>query len=167
MRRVLIIGSNGAGKSTLSFALAEKTGLPLIHIDQLYWQGDWQVTPREDFEAAVLREAQKPAWIIEGNNVRSLSQRLRYADTVLWLEFSPLACLLGILRRELRYRGRARPDMPSSCISRLRLSFLRYAAGFNRRHGPAIRAKLKDAPHVQVFRFTRRRQARAFLDSLK
>lgn len=49
MERVVIIGSNGAGKSTFSYALADKTGLPLIHLDQIYWHDDWQVTPREEF----------------------------------------------------------------------------------------------------------------------
>ncbi|MCW1403195.1 AAA family ATPase [Novosphingobium sp. MW5] len=37
MHRVLVIGSPGAGKSTLSRALAERTGLPLYHMDRLHW----------------------------------------------------------------------------------------------------------------------------------
>ena len=87
MERILIIGSNGAGKSTFSYKLAEKTGLPLIHLDQIYWYGDWQVTPREQFEQIVLEEAKKSKWIIEGNNMKSLEQRLKYADAVFWFEF--------------------------------------------------------------------------------
>ena len=38
MERILIIGGNGAGKTTFAKALAEKTQLPLVHLDALYWR---------------------------------------------------------------------------------------------------------------------------------
>ena len=41
MQRILVIGSPGAGKSTLSHQLAERTGLPLHHLDQLFWLSGW------------------------------------------------------------------------------------------------------------------------------
>ena len=69
MERILIIGGNGAGKSTFSYALAKKLGLPLIHLDQIYWHGCWEVTPREEFLEKVMEEAQKDRWIIDGNNL--------------------------------------------------------------------------------------------------
>ena len=37
MQRILIIGCGGAGKSTLARALGEKTGLPVVHLDQIWW----------------------------------------------------------------------------------------------------------------------------------
>jgi len=166
MQKVLIIGSNGAGKSTFSYTLAEKRHLPLIHIDQIYWRGNWEVAPRDEFEAAVCREAQKEAWIIEGNNMRSLADRLRYADTVFWFEFPPPVCIANILKREHRYRGKARPDMPESCISRLDTAFLRYAWNFNRKHRTRILELLAAHPNVDVIRFTRRRQVTRFLQTL-
>ena len=50
MERVIIIGCGGAGKSTLARALGEKTGLPVIHLDQIWWgPGNWQHMEREDF----------------------------------------------------------------------------------------------------------------------
>src|SRR5919107_5216 len=38
MRRVLVIGSGGAGKSTFAARLGERTGLPVIHLDSLFWR---------------------------------------------------------------------------------------------------------------------------------
>ena len=37
-KKILIIGCAGAGKSSLSRQLHQHTALPLIHLDQLYWQ---------------------------------------------------------------------------------------------------------------------------------
>ncbi|MEE1357841.1 MAG: isopentenyl transferase family protein, partial [Clostridia bacterium] len=49
MKRVLIIGGNGSGKTTMSRKLAEKTSLPLVHLDTLYWTGNWQPRERSEF----------------------------------------------------------------------------------------------------------------------
>ena len=39
MEKILIIGCSGSGKSTLAVALGEKLGLPVVHLDQLWWGG--------------------------------------------------------------------------------------------------------------------------------
>ena len=166
MNRILIIGSNGAGKSTFSFRLAGITGLPLVHIDQIYWRGDWDVTPVEEFDRLVQTEAQKSVWIIEGNNLRSLPQRLALADTVFWFEFPPALCVRNVLRRELRYRGRVRPDMPDQCVSRFDFSFLRMVWSFNRKNHGRIASMLNAQDHIRVIRFTNYRQAKAYLNRL-
>ena len=133
MKRVLIIGSNGAGKSTFSYALADKTNLPLIHIDQLYWRNNWEVTPREEFLSLAFAEAQKPCWIIEGNNIRSLEDRLQFADTVSWFEFPPALCVWNVLKRTCKYHGRVRADMPDEFVCRLNVGFLKDVWRFNKK----------------------------------
>lgn len=166
MERILIIGSNGAGKTTFARKLSEKTKLPLIHIDKLYWQGSWEVTPSAEFENAVLQEAAKSRWIIEGNNIRSLHQRLARADTLFWFEFPPALCIYHILKREAKYFRKARPDMPAGCISRLNLNFLRDVWNFNRKNRARIEAALKNAPNVKVIRVTRYAQLRKYLQEV-
>jgi adenylate kinase family enzyme len=37
MERVIIIGCGGSGKSTLARQLGERTGLPVVHLDKLFW----------------------------------------------------------------------------------------------------------------------------------
>lgn len=163
MVRVLVIGSNGAGKSTFSCCLAEKTGLPLIHLDQIHWHGSWERRPTEEFESIVLSEAQKTCWIIDGNNVKSLHQRLPFADTVFWFEFPPIACFFNILKRVYKHHGNVRPDMPDQCIEKLSFKFLRYAWNFNRYNRQRITSLLSENPHLVVIRFTSRRQANKYL----
>lgn len=42
MEKILIIGCSGSGKSTLAVALGEKLGLPVVHLDQLWWKEGWR-----------------------------------------------------------------------------------------------------------------------------
>src|SRR5688572_11642762 len=44
VNKVLVIGPGGAGKSTFANALGERTGLPVIHLDALYWRPGWVAT---------------------------------------------------------------------------------------------------------------------------
>ena len=81
MKRILIIGNAGAGKSTFAKALSQKLGLPLVHLDQLFWYGDWQTVERSEFDRQLQAELEKPQWIIDGNFSRTLPHRLQYCDT--------------------------------------------------------------------------------------
>lgn len=166
MQRILMIGSNGAGKSTFSFRLSETLELPLVHIDQIYWRGCWDVTPEVEFDRIVRGEAAKDRWIIEGNNIRSLPDRLIRADTVFWFEFPPLLCVWNILRRELKYRGQVRPDMPDQCVSRCDLAFLKMVWAFNRKNRNRIQALLSQYDHLSVIRFTNYCQVRRYWKQL-
>ena len=166
MKRVLIIGSNGAGKSTFSYALADKTSIPLVHIDRIYWRNNWEVTPREEFLSLVSAEAQKPCWIIEGNNIRSLDDRLQYADTVFWFEFPPVLCVWNVLKRTCKYHGRVRPDMPDECVCRFNVGFLKDVWRFNKKNHAKICEKLTARKNIKVVRFTNHKQVRAYLESL-
>ncbi len=51
--RILILGCPGSGKSTLARALAARTGLPLVHLDTVWWRADGTHIPREDFDRAL------------------------------------------------------------------------------------------------------------------
>ncbi len=50
MQKVMVIGCPGAGKSTFSRALQSKIGLPLFHLDMLFWNADKTNVSREEFD---------------------------------------------------------------------------------------------------------------------
>lgn len=66
MRKVIVIGCSGAGKTEFSRRLAEKTALPLVHLDKLYWRAGWRHVSAEEFDALHAAELEKPAWILDG-----------------------------------------------------------------------------------------------------
>ena len=50
-KRVAVIGCPGGGKSTFSRALRDRVGLPLYHLDAIYWRSDRTTLPGEEFRA--------------------------------------------------------------------------------------------------------------------
>ena len=77
MERILIIGCGGAGKSTLARKLGEKTGLPVVHLDQIWWEpGNWKHLEKPEFDERLMAELEKPRWILDGNFNRTMELRL-------------------------------------------------------------------------------------------
>jgi len=146
MRRVLIIGSPGAGKSTLSRELAQRTGLPLHHLDRLYWNPGWVEPDEQEWRHEVARLVSEPRWIIDGNYGGTLPLRLDRADTVIDLDLPAWLCVVGILRRLIGSQARARPDMAAGCRERPNrefVEFVAYTATFPRRVRPRITQKMR------------------------
>ena len=102
MERILIIGCGGAGKSTLARQLGEKLNLPVVHLDKLFWKSGWVESTKAEIDEKIFWEMQKKCWIIDGNYTRTLPQRLKHCDTVIYLDFSRVACLLGVAKRNAR-----------------------------------------------------------------
>ena len=115
MKRILIIGNAGSGKTTFAKALANKTQLPLVHLDKLYWRGTWEHTAREEFDAILQNELESNEWIIDGNFNRTIPHRLKYCDTVFYFDLPVITCLMGITTRILKNYGKTRNDMGGNC----------------------------------------------------
>ena len=165
MQRVLIIGSPGAGKSTLSFEVARLTGLPLVHLDRLHWKPGWVESGQDEFDAKLREALAGPRWIIDGNYGRTLPLRLARADTVVWLDFPVLLCLVRIVRRAMRYRGEVRPDMAEGCPEQMSWEFFSYTARFPREGRRRIVDKLP-AFRGRLIRLRGPREVRSWLASL-
>ena len=166
MRRILIIGNAGSGKSTFAVALAQKLGLPLIHLDQLYWQGNWEHVSREEFDAVLQAELKKTQWIIDGNFNRTLPHRLANCDTVFFFDMPAALCLWGITKRVLTNYGKTRKDMGGNCpeyFDKQKLELYRNVLAFNRQHRKDYYKLLENAAHAKVIVFRNRRQVKDFL----
>ena len=168
MQRVLVIGSGGAGKSTVAARLGALTGLPVHHLDTLYWQPGWVLTPAPEWARRVAELTAGPAWIMDGNYGGTLEQRLAACDTVLFLDLPRLVCVARVLRRWLRYRGRSRPDMTAGCPERITGEFLRWVWRYpvERRPGVLRRLAAAQAGGVRVVHLRSTREVERFLSGL-
>jgi adenylate kinase family enzyme len=93
MQRVLVMGSGGAGKSTFARGLAERTGLPLVHLDALYWRAGWVEPEREAWARTVEGLLGEARWILDGNYGGTMERRMEACDTVVFLDPPRTLCL--------------------------------------------------------------------------
>lgn len=107
MKKIMVIGCPGSGKSTLSRTLHKITGIPLFHLDMMYWNSDRTTVDKSVFCERLLNTIQKDEWIIDGNYGSTMELRLQACDTVIFLDYSLDVCLNGIKER----RGKVRTDM--------------------------------------------------------
>ena len=55
MKRIIVIGGNGSGKTTFSLELAKKLKIPLIHLDQYFWKGNWENMSNNEFDSFLIQ----------------------------------------------------------------------------------------------------------------
>ena len=167
MERVMIIGCGGAGKSTLARQLGEKTGLPVVHLDQIYWSpGNWQHLEKEEFDSLLRIELGKPRWIIDGNFNRTMEMRLERCDTVIYLDFNRFTCILGWLKRVITNWGAARPDMAPGCNEWFDPEFAKWLWNFNKQNRTRYLKLLAEQTDKKVYILRNRRQVRKYLSSI-
>ena len=166
MERVVIIGCGGAGKSTLARKLGEKTGLPVIHLDKLFWKPGWVESSPEEIDQKIRDVLAQPRWILDGNFNRTLQQRIERCDTVIYLDFSRFACIRGVIKRILTTHGTVRPDMGDGCPERFDLEFLKWVWNFNKNKRQRYYDMLNGLEGKQVLILRSRREVNMFLHNL-
>ena len=159
--RILILGCSGSGKSTFARALAARTGLPLVHLDTVWWRADGTHIPREDFDRALDGLLRGEQWILDGDYSRTYEVRLRAADTVVFLDYPEDVCMDGIRRRI----GEERPDMPWT-ESTLDPELVAQVQNYARDNLPQVLSLLQKYPDRQALIFSSRKEAARWLSDL-
>ncbi len=162
MKRVLIIGCPGSGKSTFARGLHEKTGILLIHLDQIYHLPDRTTVSRLEFDQKLSEILRKEAWILDGNYSRTMKIRLQACDTVFFLDFPLEDCLEGAISRI----GKKREDFPW-VEAKLDPEFRQFILDFQTKTRPGIYELLNGVQRdIRVVIFHSRREADDYLDHL-
>ena len=167
MERILIIGCGGAGKSTLARQLGEKLNLPVVHLDSIFWLPGWVEMEKDAFDERVRQELRKDKWIMDGNFNRTMPERLQYCDTVIYLDFSRWACLMGVLKRVITTYGTVRPDMGEGCPERFDLEFLKWVWSFNQNKRERYYRMLNETDGIETIVLKNRRMVKRFLKELE
>ena len=158
MKKVIVIGCPGSGKSTFSVALQQKTGLPLYHLDMLFWNADKTTVEKSMFLERLSDVLTQDAWIIDGNYASTMEQRLAVCDTVFFLDYPVEVCLDGVRAR----RGQPRQDMPWIETEEDE-AFMEYIKRFHEQQRPRILDMLAICRDKRIVTFVGREQAERFL----
>jgi adenylate kinase family enzyme len=165
VERIALLGCAGAGKTTLAYQLSDILDCPVAHLDQLRYDEDWNESSQATFAAAQQELLRQRRLICDGNYLSVLPERLAWADTVIWLDYSPVLCLWRVMARFRRY-GPGQHDQ--GVFVRITWPFLRYVATYRRRHAPRVRAVLDECGQgCQVITLRRPRDTAALLDLLR
>lgn len=162
MKKVIVLGCPGSGKSTFSRALHQATGIPLFHLDMMNWNADRTTVPRPVFLARQQNVLKQASWILDGNYNSTIELRLRFCDTVFFLDYPTDICLMGVLSR----KGKERPDMPWIESSENDEGFLDFIKCFDSDSKPAILKLLSRYPDKNTIVFHSRAEAAGFLEAL-
>lgn len=167
MKRVMVIGSSGAGKSVFATALAEKTGLPLIHLDVEFWNPGWVETPDEQWHTKVEALAVRETWIMDGNYSGTFPLRMPRADTIILLTRPRWLCLARAIWRSAKNLGRTRADLGEGCPERFNLDFYKWIWDFPDRSEKKIEEAMATlGAHATRTTITSGREGRVFLERL-
>lgn len=163
-RRVVILGCAGSGKSTLARELGKRLGLPVVHLDALYWLPGWEEPDAASFRARTAAAVAGDRWISEGNYRETFDLRLPRADIVIILETPRWLRLLRVLRRIVAARDG--PDLPAGCPEHWDWEFLKFIWRFDKATWPPIEAaRIAHGRRVPVIRLRTKRQVSAFISA--
>lgn len=157
----MVVGCAGAGKSTITVAFNRAYGLPIVHLDRLYWKPGWVRSPHEEWERVVTGLIAEDEWIHDGNYDTTLALRLPRADLVVFVDPPRRVCLYRAVKR--RIVGSRIHDMPG-CPPNIDREFLRYVWRFPKDHRPQLLELL--AGRADVVRLRTRGEVRRFLAGL-
>ena len=158
MKKILVIGCPGSGKSYFARALAQKTGVPLYHLDMMYWNADKTIVEKDVFRARLDALLTEDAWILDGNFSSTMEQRMAACDTVFFLDYPARVCLAGVRER----RGKPRADLPW-IETEEDAEFTAYIKNFGEERRPQILALLEKYKDKSITVFKSRGEADAFL----
>lgn len=184
MERIVIIGSAGAGKTTLALKLGYKLHRKVVHLDRIFWERDWKGETKDgwkgktkDTRIDILEKiVQEEQWIIEGSYINSSQPRLLAADIIVFLDTSPLVCLLRIIRRHhpllcllhkitghQKYHKCSRRDIPEGCTDKLTVFRMFKVLAFPFQEKRTLEEKLCLFPSEKVIRLSTKKDVKYFV----
>lgn len=160
--RISIVGGSGSGKSTLCNILSKELNLPAIHLDAINYKPNWVEIDKEERDKIISNKSEEDKWIIDGNYNKTLQERFDKADLIIWLDYSTIKQLKGVIKRYLKTYNKERPEIPG-CKERLDFTFIKYVLTYNKKKRPVIVEYLKNMPKEKVLVFKRQKDLNKWL----
>lgn len=159
--KIAIVGISGSGKSILARQIVEKTNLPIIHMDTIFWKGNWQAVPEKEYLILHQEILKKDGWIIEGYIDEKMADRAKLADLVIYLDYPGWLCFWRVLLRYFKHKKESRPELPKEALESFSRRLLWVA--LTRGERKDIESALKYVDKSKVIRLYSPRQLEEFL----
>lgn len=164
--KIAIVGGSGTGKTTLSNLLGTIYHLPVTHIDGIHHLSNWKIRDKKERDKIILDIVQKEKWIIDGTYHATLKQRVENADLIIWLDYSTIAQLKGVIQRYLKNPGKEKEEIPG-CKERLTKKFLLYVLHYNKNKRHFIVDALSNIDPHKILVFKKRKDLNKWIQNLR
>lgn len=167
MMKIQITGYSSSGKSTFAKKLSSFYNIPLLHIDTIYFQKNWEKRPKELVLKELNQFIQKEQWIIDGQYRYLAPERYEIADQIFIFDFNRFKCLYGAIKRRFHYRNKQRDSVAKGCKERLSLDFIFWIL-FNgrKKESKDLLKNLKKTYPEKVVVFKKRKHVYTYLKKL-
>ncbi len=114
-KKIVVVGVSASGKSTLARRLSDKLNIPVTYMDAIMWKSGWEYIGDEETTKKLEEVSNEPQWIIEGYITKdSRTTLFEKADTIIYLDYSPVVASWRYLKRWWKHRRNPRPELPGS-----------------------------------------------------
>ena len=154
--KISIIGGSGTGKTTLSESLSKDLNIPVYHIDGIHHLKNWEVRDTNERDKIILDLIKKDKWIIDGTYTKTLEDRVKVSDLIIYLDYSTLAQVKGVLGRFIKNHGKEKPEIPG-CKEQMNFKFFMLLVKWRKTRRQFIIDTLESIDENKVLIFKNRR----------
>lgn len=114
-KKIVVVGISAVGKSTFSRKLAQKLDLPLTLMDSIMWKPGWVYVGDNETVRRLDEISLQSEWIIEGYvNKEARKFIFERADSIIYLDYSPITSSWRYVKRWWKHRNDPRPELDGS-----------------------------------------------------
>jgi len=157
MNKISIIGGSGTGKTTLASNLGKDLNLPVYHLDGLNYFSKWKERNKKERDELILKKISEKKWIIDGTYHSTLSERLKKADLIIYLDYSTFTQIRGVINRNIKLKGRERTEIPG-CNEKIDIKYLWWVLKWKKSKRKKILNYLNEVDSKKTLIFKNRRQ---------
>lgn len=155
--KISIIGGSGTGKTTLANNLGKELNIPVYHIDGIHHLENWEIRDKDERDKIILEKANESKWIIDGTYHKTLKQRLEKSDLIIYLDYSSIAQLKGVLGRYIKNHGKEKPEIPG-CKEKMSFDFLVWVLHWRKNKRSEIIDNINKIDKKKIIIFKNRRE---------
>ena len=131
--------------------------LPVCHIDGIHHLKNWKIRDKEERDEIILNKIKEPKWIMDGTYKHTLEKRIQNSDMVIFLNYSKLARVKGILSRYIKNKGKEKPEIPG-CKEQMGFKFIKHAFNWEKERLDLINEILEKNKDKKIIIFKTRRK---------
>ena len=156
VKKIAVVGGSGTGKTTLTNNLGRKLNVPIYHIDGIHHLENWKTRDTKERDRIILKRANEEKWVIDGTYKSTLQERINKADLVIFLDYSTISRLNGILTRYFKDKGKERPEIPG-CKEKMDWNFIKMFLTWRWTKGKEVKKIIIENKDKKILVFKNRR----------